>query len=375
MFVLKPYLTVKFLLVLTAVCVILLPPTVASATIDVQSATINEINSSDKIKELKAQAESGDINAQFRLGGEYYQFRAEEAKAAGGLYWYQKAASRGCARANYVMGMFLSLGSNKSRQEAISYFEKAVQQGNTEALFALSDRYVLNYEIAIFLSSGGNKSRQEAIPYFEKAVQQGNTEAFLALGDRYALGDGVKMDPLKALVLYKAAGDRSKDDGTGYFLAGYAYYTGQVKPSGWNIVTGSVFDELWGWNAYDSRYSQLQIPIEQRRVLERAVEPLRNNYYKNSKKIPVDKKLAFEYFEKAIIAAKSDNYTKILSQLYIKEGGLVNQFKSLYWNIFGAINNYHPYSLDRLFYPDGQSHGWQKQQEWERQELERQSRC
>jgi TPR repeat protein len=330
---------------------------------------VKTFNNLNEIKELKAQAESGDINAQFRLGKDYHEFRAKEAKAAG-LYWYKQAGSLGCARASYEAAMLLSLGTNKSRQEAISYFEKAVQQGNAEALFALSDRYVLNYEMAIFLSLGGNKSRQEAIPYFEKAVQQGNAEAFIALGDRYVLGDGVKIDPLKALSLYKTAGDRGNY--YGHFLVGYAYYTGQVKPSGWNIVTGSVFDELWGRNAVDSQYSQLQIPIDEQRVLERAVEPLRNKYYRNSIKIPVDKKLAFEYFEKAAIAGEGGNYTQILRKLYIKEGGLVNQFKSLYWSWFGFF--YELKSLEGLFYPDGHSPTRQKRdrdRDWE----QRQSRC
>jgi TPR repeat protein len=332
MFVLKPQLTVKFLLVLAVVCVILLPSTVASAYTtlenpqdwnDIDISNINEINSVKEIKELKAQAESGDIDAQFRLGKEYYGFRAEEVKTVG-WYWYQKAASRGCARANYEIAMFLSDVEN-------------------------------------------NINRQEAIPYLEKASQQGNAEAFIALGDRYAIGEGVKMNPLKALSLYKAAGDRSNDDGsfdngTGYFLAAYAYYTGQVKPS-WNSVTGSPYDELSTGDAYS--YTEPRISIDQ----QRALKDLRNNYYRHIIKIPVDKKLAFEYFEKAAIASAGEGgnyYTKLLSKLYIKEGGLVNWFKSLYWDWSSFF--YELKLLERFFYPEWHSPARQKREQ-------RQLRC
>ena len=338
MFVLKPNLTVKFLLVLTVVCVILLPPTVASAidfgVIDRNRATINEINSLNEIKKLKAQAKSGDINAQLSLGRDYHEFRAEEAKAAG-LYWYQKAGSLGCARANYEAAMFLSVDSNKNRQQAI--------------------------------------------PYFEKAVQQGNAEALIPLGDRYALGEGVKKNPLKALSLYKAAGDSGNDDGTGYFLVGYAYYTGQVKPS-WNSVTGSPYDELSTGDAY---YTQ--------RTSQRASESVRSNYYRHIIKIPIDKKKAFEYMEKSIIQSSEKLYAKdilamwrgngevaskdILIKLYIKEGGLVNLFKAYYWR-WSHRFFYNLELVGAIFYPEEEgSPTWQKREQQRHQREQRQLRC
>ena len=108
------------------------------------------------VKRLKA-AEQGDTNAQLELAGVY--FRAHYSKELGGkvsdelkqsFYWFEKAAKQGNPEAQTILGTIYCCSNSldfrakkgfffkkplvyKSYPTALEWFEKAADQGNSEA--------------------------------------------------------------------------------------------------------------------------------------------------------------------------------------------------------------------------------------------------
>ncbi|MGA5120938.1 hypothetical protein [Streptomyces pseudogriseolus] len=121
---------------------------------------------------LTAAAEAGHVEAMQRLSG---------FPSMGGAFWTQKLAEIGDADALYSLGMTARAKRDGNypreramyREEALKWFEKALQAGREDALVDIG--YLL-YEAERY---------EEAIPYLEKALQYlertgENDEQFLA---------------------------------------------------------------------------------------------------------------------------------------------------------------------------------------------------
>ena len=128
--------------------------------------------------ELKALAEGGDVEAQFRLG-KVYEFGNKnvnvEKDISKAIEWYEKAAENGYAQAQYYLASSYEhnrLGGFRY-ERAMMWYEKAAQQGFTDAQFRL----------AFYLEHGKiiEKDLTAAIGWYEKAAANNHAGAKLRL--------------------------------------------------------------------------------------------------------------------------------------------------------------------------------------------------
>lgn len=124
-------------------------------------------------------ADSGNAQAQYRLGLLYYhgQGVAEDERLA--IAFWKKAAAQGNTDAMFQLGSAFLLGTQTAKlvadpdREAAKWFFQAGSAGHAEA------QYMLGH---LFLSGKGVvESRPEAIKWFRKASTQGHQEARRAI--------------------------------------------------------------------------------------------------------------------------------------------------------------------------------------------------
>ena len=155
-------------------------------------------------EELLNLAEKGDIEAQYRLGKQYYTGLHREQNLKEAYKWLGKAAQEGNSLAElsygtmYEMGDYVDIDKNK----AIYWYNKSCEQMNAEACFYAGGFYK-NGEI-------GSPDYMLAASKFENAIQNSNSSAFvdaarLELGKMYRDGLGVKKDTPKAIELFTEA--------------------------------------------------------------------------------------------------------------------------------------------------------------------------
>lgn len=85
----------------------------------------------------------------------------------------------------------------ESYEEAVSWFHRAADKGNTEAMWRLGACY--------FTGNGVTESYVEAASWFLRAADNGNTEAMWRLGNCYYYGWGVPKDQQQADYWYNKA--------------------------------------------------------------------------------------------------------------------------------------------------------------------------
>ena len=84
--------------------------------------------------------------AQYNLGTMYWRGLGVPKDDREALKWYVKSAEQGDSSAQYNLGTmyWLGLGVTKDRQEAAKWFRKAAEQGSVEADMALAQMGVRN---------------------------------------------------------------------------------------------------------------------------------------------------------------------------------------------------------------------------------------
>ena len=120
---------------------------------------------------LAAEAESGDPQAQFRLGMAYYKGAGVERDPALALKWIQKAADQGYAQAQYTLGAMhhAGRGALQSFPLALKWFEQAAQQNHAEAQFSLGAMYRSGQGVPV--------DKSKAYIWFNLAAAKGHERA------------------------------------------------------------------------------------------------------------------------------------------------------------------------------------------------------
>ncbi|MCC2097668.1 MAG: SEL1-like repeat protein [Hyphomicrobiales bacterium] len=155
----------------------------------------------------RIEANTPDAPAAMTLIGELYRdglgFHEDPAEAA---RWYALAAKRGDAQAAFAMGRaYLSgRGVKQDPKKAREFFEQAAAKHVGAALYnlgimAMEPRKDKTGEIVNY---------REAAGYFQKAVEQGDLDAAYALALLYRSGRGVPRNDIKAAELLKHAADQ-----------------------------------------------------------------------------------------------------------------------------------------------------------------------
>lgn len=115
------------------------------------------------ISELKAEADKGNAEAQFKLGNSYY----------------------------------VGVGVAKNYPEAVRWLTKSASLGFAKAESALGTMYYSGF--------GVPKDNVEALKWWRKAAEHHNPDAQDQLGFAYLLGDGVPKDYIKAYMWFNLA--------------------------------------------------------------------------------------------------------------------------------------------------------------------------
>lgn len=115
--------------------------------------------------------------------------------------WYQRAAERNHAQAQYVLGTMYRSGKGVGRdvESAAEWYMRAAALGNAWSQFSLGNMYVRG--------EGLPRDPAKGAQLYELAARQGHREAQYNLGALYYNGEGVRRDYLKAEGWFaKAAG-------------------------------------------------------------------------------------------------------------------------------------------------------------------------
>ena len=94
----------------------------------------------EAITAIRSLAEAGDAEAQYTLGSIFYSLSEANphAEVEDFSVWYEMAAAQGYAAASTALGVvwhnrWLKTRQNEDAAEAISYYEQAIEQGDTKA--------------------------------------------------------------------------------------------------------------------------------------------------------------------------------------------------------------------------------------------------
>jgi tetratricopeptide (TPR) repeat protein len=130
------------------------------------------------VEQWRQQAESGDLEAQWRLGSLYDSGRGVSRDGEEAKKWYRRAAEGGYADAQNSLG---SISQAEHRYvDAIEWYQKAADQGHTIALNNLAYMYDLGL--------GTAQDRRRAFDLYMKAANQGEPEAMFNIAVVYAAG-------------------------------------------------------------------------------------------------------------------------------------------------------------------------------------------
>ena len=167
-------------------------------------------------------AEAGDTIAMIYLADcYYYGINGANLDGAKAFKWYTEASKGEDAdgRANCGIGncYYSGVGTDLNYETAISYYEKAAEKENAEALLNLGHIYEYG--------EGVEKDYEKAVLYYDKSANAGNITAMYNIGCMYYEGIGVARDYEKALSYFDMAtfeGDPIVNN-----MAAYMYENGQ----------------------------------------------------------------------------------------------------------------------------------------------------
>jgi TPR repeat protein len=157
-------------------------------------------------RKLLSQAESGDREAQYRVG-QLYAFPEDTSvskNAAASRDWMLKSAEQGYAPAQREVGE-MYLGADGDRGKAEIWLRRAAEQGDTLGQLWLGT----SYKNGKF----GGKDYREAFKWLLKASEHGNPEAEASLGQMYEEGEFVSENYVLAAKWYRKAAEHSPDNG------------------------------------------------------------------------------------------------------------------------------------------------------------------
>jgi Sel1 repeat len=137
----------------------------------------------------------------FKLGLKCYSI--EDYKEA--VKWFRKAAEQGQTDAQYSLGECYYEGNGIARddKEAVKWFRKAAEQGQADAQYSLGECY---YE-----GNGVARDNIEAFKWFRKAAEQGQADAQYYIAECYYYGNVLAKDTEEALKLYRKAAKQGNE--------------------------------------------------------------------------------------------------------------------------------------------------------------------
>ena len=177
---------------------------------------------------LIGKAESGDVEAQVKLGIRYFDGQDVVQNYKEAVVWLSKAAELGNVDAQYRLGICYEYGRGLviDYKQAATWYRKSAEQGNAEAQNNLGDCY--------YFGRGLNQNYKQAAAWYRKSAEQGNAIAQYNLGICYNNGEGVEDDWEEKLKWYKKSAEQG-------------YVEAQVALADWYYDTGRDDKEMLKW--------------------------------------------------------------------------------------------------------------------------------
>ena len=191
----------KIVVVLTGIT-FLLQGTSISAPVDTSEENVTDEKSEalewQPLDELQQAASTGDPIAITKLADYYFWGPGEDSKLA--ISWYEKAAKKGNAHAQFSMGfaLYAGFGVPWDAKKAAKYFRKAADQGHPIAQSELSLLY--------FGGVGVRKSQKESYEWARKSAEQGWPVGQRRLGQALWHGRGVSENKREACMWFIISG-------------------------------------------------------------------------------------------------------------------------------------------------------------------------
>jgi len=176
---------------------------------------VTEYNQGNYIKALDAfytLAKKGDPKAQFNVGLIYANGKGVNKDTYQAMEWYKKAAEQGNTAAQYNLAKLIAQRPDKEdprAQKRVKYwYEKAAEVGQKEAINDLALLYLKG--------EGVEKNELKAFELFKKAAEMGDSAAQINVALMYAWGKGVPNDKIKAYKNLKKALSQGRTEASSY---------------------------------------------------------------------------------------------------------------------------------------------------------------
>jgi TPR repeat protein len=176
-------------------------------------------------QETKTQAERGDAAAQAALGFMYELGMDAPVDRGEAVKWYRKAAEQGNTRAQLNLAQIAALGfmrgpgveGHANAAEAVEWHRKEADDGNARAQFNLGQMYEWG--------NGVPQGFAEAVKWYRKAAEQGEAAAQYKLGLCYCNGQGVPQSTALAVKWWVNAAEQG--EAAAQYKLGLCYCNGQ----------------------------------------------------------------------------------------------------------------------------------------------------
>jgi len=147
-----------------------------------------------QLDRIRQEAESGNAEAQYKLGAAYFFGDGVPANTVEGVKWYRKAAEQGDKNAEMCLGIayYNGDGINRDAAEAMKWYGKATGDTKAEA------------EIRIL-----------AMNFLLKKAKEGDVECQTQLAINYARGESLGKNDVEAIKWLRKAGDQGEEDDDG----------------------------------------------------------------------------------------------------------------------------------------------------------------
>ena len=151
---------------------------------------------------LQARAESGNSDAQVRLGVAYAAGDGVQTDDIQAVKWFRKAAEQGNAAGEYSLAEMYLMGRGVSRDlsEAAEWMRRSAEDGDARGEF--------NLAVMFAQGQGVTKSDDKAAIWMRKLAEHGLAAGQFGLGSMYAHGRGVPQSVAEAEKWYRKAADQ-----------------------------------------------------------------------------------------------------------------------------------------------------------------------
>jgi len=194
----------------------------------------------EEAKVALKKAEEGDAKAQDVIARLLMRGRGVKKDEAEGIKWLARSMATTLDKPDFQLklgdiywrGQYIA----QDYREAMTLFEKAAAQGNSEAVYRIGKLY--------HFGDGVAKDETEAMKRFHQAAEAGNAEAQFEIGVRYAQGRDLKQDYSEAMKWLRKAAEQSHPDALSWI--------GALYEKGWGVAKDLA--EAYFWNRLAKKY-------------------------------------------------------------------------------------------------------------------------